>query len=75
MRSLPHPFWILLLFLGRSLSAQQVEVPEIQVLRLTPAQSEAFRLDGILSEDFWQEVAAIDDFRQREPEEGIPATE
>jgi hypothetical protein len=45
------------------------------VLRLDPAQSETLRLDGILSEDFWREVAAIDDFRQQEPEEGAPATE
>jgi hypothetical protein len=75
MRSRLRPFWILPLFLGRSLSAQEAELPEILVLHLTPAQSETIRLDGVLSEDFWRLAEAIDDFRQQEPEEGSPATE
>ncbi len=75
MRRILRPFAILLLFVGRSLSAQQTDVAEIRVLHLTPAQSETLRLDGILSEDFWPLAAAIDDFRQQEPAEGTPATE
>lgn len=34
-----------------------------------------FVLDGVLSEAFWAEAVVIDDFRQREPLEGTPATE
>ena len=34
-----------------------------------------FVLDGLLSEAFWAEAEVIDDFRQREPLEGTPATE
>src|SRR5439155_27018930 len=33
------------------------------------------RLDGRLAEPFWATGDSIDDFRQREPREGSPATE
>ena len=36
---------------------------------------EAPRLDGVLSEEEWQNAAVIDEFVQQEPSEGEPATE
>lgn len=39
------------------------------------AAGEAIRLDGRLDEDAWAGVDSIVDLRQREPEEGRPATE
>jgi len=56
-------------------SAQETRADEIQALRLTPAQSETVRLDGLLAEEFWQQTAIIRDLRQQEPDEGAPATE
>ncbi|HEX9885813.1 MAG TPA: DUF5916 domain-containing protein [Longimicrobiales bacterium] len=47
----------------------------LEALRLDDAASGAFRLDGILSEPFWQRAVAVDDLRQREPIEGAPASE
>src|SRR5947208_16792062 len=35
----------------------------------------AVTLDGRLDEPFWAVADSIDDFRQREPLEGLPATE
>src|SRR6266705_2882242 len=35
----------------------------------------AVTLDGRLDEPFWATADSIDDFRQREPREGSPATE
>ncbi|GMR14382.1 MAG: hypothetical protein BMS9Abin29_2635 [Gemmatimonadota bacterium] len=64
------------------LRAQQVPVPvlsplgdSLPALYLSPAQAESFKLDGGLGEDFWADARPIDDFRQREPDEGDPATE
>lgn len=39
-----------------------------------PAGAEV-RLDGVLSEPFWSEAPVLDEFRQREPLEGVDATE
>jgi uncharacterized protein DUF5916 len=47
----------------------------LSALHLTPAQGDNFKLDGLLSEEFWAGARLIDDFRQREPDEGDPATE
>ena len=41
--------------------------------RLSPADE--VRLDGLLSETFWANAQVIDDFRQREPAEGLEASE
>lgn len=57
------------------LSAQQSRPDEVRALRLTPDQVETVHLDGVLSEAFWQQAAVIGDFRQQEPDEGVPATE
>ncbi|MGD2067517.1 MAG: DUF5916 domain-containing protein, partial [Gemmatimonadota bacterium] len=48
---------------------------ELQALRLDDREADALRLDGLLDEAFWQRASVIDDFRQREPEVGEPATE
>ncbi len=47
----------------------------LPALYLSPAQAESFKLDGFLGEEFWADAQMIDDFRQREPNEGDPATE
>ncbi len=64
------------------LGAQQVSAPvlsqsgdSLPALYLSPAQAETFKLDGFLGEEFWADAQMIDDFRQREPDEGDPATE
>ncbi|MFQ5599805.1 MAG: DUF5916 domain-containing protein [Candidatus Krumholzibacteriia bacterium] len=48
---------------------------EIQALRLSEEESQLFRLDGALHEPFWQEAGPASGFRQREPDEGEPASE
>ena len=69
-------FPLIILFLApRLLAAQDQENDQIQALRLTPDQSETIRLDGLLSEPFWQHAFVISDLKQQEPNEGTPATE
>jgi hypothetical protein len=75
MRRAPRLFLILSLLGTSPLGAQQADVAEAQALRLTPAQAEDLRLDGVLSEGFWQEAMPVTDFLQQEPAEGAPATE
>ncbi len=65
----------ILLLATAPLTAQQPESSSVQALRLTPDQSETIRLDGLLSEAFWERASVITDLRQQEPEEGAPATE
>jgi hypothetical protein len=71
------PFALLLLIVCTTnrLSAQEPRADEIQALKLTPAQTETLRLDGVIAEAFWQQAAVIRDLRQQEPDEGAPATE
>ena len=64
---------LLLLGLTVPLSAQEHRPPELAVVRIAPGT--AVRLDGQLTEPFWQAVPAATDFRQREPAIGQPATE
>jgi len=45
------------------------------VLRAGHAAADALHLDGRLDEPAWAGADSIDDFRQREPREGAPATE
>jgi len=49
------------------------QLPALQSLRLEA--DDAFSLDGALSEPFWERAMPIDDFKQREPLEGVAATE
>ena len=46
----------------------------IAALRIEPGDG-AVLLDGLMSEPFWARAHVVSDFRQREPEEGVPATE
>jgi hypothetical protein len=66
---------ILIICTSDHLSAQEPRADEMQALRLTPAQSETIRLDGLLTEAFWEQADVINDLRQQEPDEGAPATE
>jgi hypothetical protein len=66
---------ILLVCTPNHLSAQEPRADETQALRLTPAQSETVRVDGRLTEAFWEQADVINDLRQQEPDEGAPATE
>ncbi len=52
-------------------SAAQAGRPELRAVPTT----ELITLDGILSEAAWQSAPAIDGLRQREPDEGAPASE
>jgi hypothetical protein len=47
--------------------------PAIAAARIPPSGS--IRVDGILDEPIWQTAAAAAAFRQREPDNGLPATE
>ena len=69
------PSLLILLLATTPLTAQQPESDAVRALRLTPDQSETIRLDGVLSEPFWETASVIRDLRQQEPEEGAPATE
>ncbi|MFN8570589.1 MAG: DUF5916 domain-containing protein [Gemmatimonadaceae bacterium] len=47
----------------------------IPARRLTASEASAMRVDGLLSEAVWRDVAPISGFRQKEPIEGVLATE
>ena len=68
-------FFLSLLLVATPLAAQEEPNDRLKAIRLTPEQSETMRLDGVLSEPFWETAAAITDLRQQEPEEGATATE
>ena len=60
--------------LASPLAAQSPQVqPTLSSLRL--GDTDVFELDGRLSEPFWGRAVPIDDFKQREPLEGVAATE
>ncbi len=59
--------------LGRAQDSTRDVAPEIGAVRL--AEGESIRIDGSLEEDAWQRVAPATEFRQRDPENGAPATE
>ncbi len=60
---------------SRGTSISQHDPATVLALQLGPEESLAFRLDGLLSEAFWERTPGLDDLRQREPLEGEPATE
>ena len=47
----------------------------LRAARLASATAGAIRIDGLLNEPAWRDATPISDFRQREPFEGLPATE
>ncbi len=74
MRKTPFAL-LLILCTTNPLAGQQPGADQIRALRMTPAQTESLRLDGVLTEALWQQAPVIRDFRQQEPDEGAPATE
>ncbi len=75
MRETPLALLLLIVCATGRLWGQQLGADEIRALRLTPAERQTLRLDGLLTEAFWQQAPTIRDLRQQEPEEGAPATE
>jgi len=60
------------------LAATAQEAPPLtglQALRISSEASDAFRLEGLLTEAFWAEAEAITHLIQNEPVAGAPATE
>ena len=53
------------------LLGQEADPPSVRAIQV--AQEPV--LDGVLDEPVWQEASPIGGFRQRNPEEGSPATE
>jgi len=47
----------------------------VRALRLNGDEPATFRLDGLLSESFWQRAEAVSQLRQQEPVSGAPASE
>ena len=64
---------LLLVGRGAALSGQEHRPPSLNVTRLAPGTP--VRIDGELTESFWQTGATASNFRQREPAVGQPATE
>ena len=48
---------------------------EVQITAYALGEEESVQLNGRLDEPFWQEAEPARSFLQREPEEGVPATE
>jgi len=71
---LPHSLLIPFL-IAAPLAAQQVGPDQVRAKKLTAAEAETIRIDGLLSEEFWEGAMVIQDFRQQEPDEGAPASE
>ena len=55
--------------------AQEEQRPRPSVRAIALGQDETVSLDGRLDEPFWQRIEPASGFRQREPDEGAPATE
>lgn len=49
--------------------------PPLRAKELSGTESEAFRLDGLLTESFWAQAPRITELTQQEPSEGHPASE
>lgn len=56
-------------------SAQQADNSPGSVSAMRLGAEGTVRLDGLLTEPFWSRADVISDFRQREPAEGVPASE
>ena len=48
---------------------------QVGAYRIRTDMGESIRLDGLLTEDVWSSAAALSGFTQREPDEGVAATE
>ena len=65
------PLALLLLSTVSAAASAQSVVPDVQATRV----AEPPTIDGRLSEPMWESAPAITEFRQRDPEEGAPASE
>jgi hypothetical protein len=63
-----------LVVLAVPLSAQEPERPTVAAVRIDSDSDYVF-VDGIVDEPVWSRAGVAGDFRQREPNEGAPATE
>ena len=48
---------------------------QVDAYRMRADVGESIRLDGLLTEDVWSNAAALSGFTQREPAQGVAATE
>ena len=62
---------LLLLSTVSAAASAQTVVPDVQATRVATPPT----IDGRLSEPMWESAPAITEFRQRDPEEGAPASE
>jgi len=62
---------VAVLLMSPLLLAQEADPPSVRAVRI--AQEPV--LDGVLDESVWQEASPVGQFRQRNPQEGSPATE
>ena len=60
---------------ARPTLAQERDLPGVRAVRIPDSVENAIRLDGELSEAVWATAPAAAGFLQREPDEGVPATE
>jgi len=76
-RSHRGPFLVaaLLCSMMPGVSGAQVTGDSVRAYHLPPQDGNVIRVDGLLSEDAWSRASVMGDFRQREPQEGGPATE
>jgi len=49
--------------------------PSLQALRITPEEGRSLRLDGLLTEPVWSRASVLSQLTQREPVEGMAASE
>jgi hypothetical protein len=61
------------LFAAATVHAQASDT--LRALKLPTDRPAAMKIDGLLTEPEWQAAPVIGDFKQREPLEGVPATE
>ena len=60
---------------GRVAADDRADPPSVQAVKLSTEDSETMQIDGLLSEPIWQSAEAATGLRQREPLEGVAATE
>jgi hypothetical protein len=79
LRARVHPLLFLILTLASvelfAKANDQPVPPSTLAIALAEADAEAIQIDGLLSEAAWERVQPATNFRQREPFEGVPASE
>lgn len=76
-RHLPFTFLALALALCPLPALGQARAPQnaLRALKIPPEATASFRLDGLLTEDFWGGAPILSDLTQQEPAQGVAATE